>query len=77
METKLSKLKTAWGSGNKFEALRIASSFGRLGKHEKDIMTGWTAANNPKFYTQIGKDPDALLEKAYEALIDKYKLNII
>jgi len=75
METKLSKLKSAWKSGDKFGALRIASTFGRLGDHEKAIMTGWNAANNPGFYKQIGKNPDELLQKAYDALIEKYKLD--
>ena len=74
MQTKLSKLKSAWESGNKLEALRIAAKFPQLGEEKTAIMQGWSAYQNPAFYREIGKNPEALLESAYQALQSKYSL---
>ena len=74
MQTKLSKLKQAWDSGTKTEALRIAAKFPQLGEQRDAITQGWSAHQNPAFYKEIGKDPVALIERAFEALIARYNL---
>lgn len=75
MQTKLSKLKLAWESGNKIEALRIASKFPQLGNEKTAIMQGWSAYQNPAFYREIGKNPDELMALAYASLKSKYQLS--
>lgn len=75
MQTKLSKLKAAWDAGDRLEALRIAAKFPQLGPHKQAIHQAWNAHQNPSFYREIGRDPDALLEAGYTALAERYKLS--
>lgn len=74
MQTKLSKLKAAWDAGDKIEALRIAAKFPQLGTHKQAISTGWAAHQSPEFYREIGRDPAALIQAAFDAIADRYKL---
>lgn len=74
IETKLSKLKSAWSSGDRVEALRIAAAFPRLGAEKRAITQAWAALQNPGFYRQIGKDPEDLIGDGMEAIALKYEL---
>ena len=73
-ETKLSKLKAAWVSGDHVGALRIAAAFPRLGAEKRAISQAWAALQNPSFYRQIGKDPDELISEGMQAMALKYEL---
>ncbi len=53
-------------------ALRIAARFPRLGEHEAAIRRGHEAYTNPRFYGQLGYDPEALKEAGKQALIARY-----
>lgn len=74
METKLSKLKAAFASGDFIGALRIAARFPQLGAEKVAIQTAWAAHQNPDFYREIGKDPEALLSAGIEAIRARYSL---
>jgi len=74
LETKLSKLKTAWLSGDRVGALRIAAAFPRLGAEKRAITQAWAALQNPGFYRQIGKDPEELIDDGMQAMVLKYEL---
>lgn len=74
METKLSKLKTAWRCGDQIGALRIAARFPVLGDAKKAITQAWAAAQNPSFYRQLGHDPERLVSDGLQALAARYEL---
>lgn len=74
METKLAQLKAAWAAGDKAAALRIAGKFPRLGEFADTIRKGASAAANPRFYSELGADVDALVAAAYEAVRTRYQL---
>ena len=59
-------------AGNWALALRIAARFPELGEHAAAIQRGHEAYVHPRFYVQIGMDPDALKEAGKQALISKY-----
>jgi hypothetical protein len=72
MQTKLSILKAHLNSNDLIAALRIAAKFPNLGDDKKVITMAWAAFINPSFYTQIGKNPDELLELGIQALKARY-----
>ena len=74
METKLDKLKKMWTAGEYRGALKLASSWPRLGAHEGKIRQGWAAATNESIYRQMGKDPVALYRAALAAVAERYEL---
>jgi len=53
METKLSKVKTAYLNGEYQKALSIAAKFADLGAHKKAITVAHECFTNPRFYCQI------------------------
>lgn len=57
---------------NWHKALQLAAQFPRLGIHKKAICDGYEALVYPKFYTQIGKDVDLLVDNGINALQDRY-----
>ncbi|MGB7543936.1 MAG: hypothetical protein WBM28_18205 [Burkholderiales bacterium] len=71
--TKLSQLKAAMRAGEWEVALRIAARFEDLGPHKTAIVRGHEAYTNPRFYRQIGKDPEALKAEGKRALITRYE----
>ncbi len=73
-ETKLSKLKAAWASGDGIGSLRIAAKFQQLGEHKEAITRAWAAFQSPAFYRGIGQEPDALLAEGLVALAERYDL---
>jgi hypothetical protein len=70
--TKLSQLKVAMRAGNWKLALRIAARFPKLGEQAAAIQRGHEAYVHPRFYIQIGEDPEALKREARRALIERY-----
>jgi hypothetical protein len=74
METKLSKLEAAATAADWPLALRIAAKFPRLGEHKAAIVRAHEAYENARFYRQIGKNPDALIESGIKALRERYSL---
>jgi hypothetical protein len=74
METKLSKLKAAYASGDIRSALRIASRFPSLGQHKEAITRAWAAIQNPDFYRQLGQDTQAHIDAGIVALRERYSL---
>lgn len=74
MKTKISQLKLAAADGDWTTALRIAARFPQLGSHGPRIVRAHEAGHNPRFYRQIGKDPDALIADGIAALRERYSL---
>jgi hypothetical protein len=76
MQTKLSILRGHIAAGRTRDALKLAASWGRRGLggggHAEDITAGWAAINNPAFYREIGKDPDALVAAGIQAIKERY-----
>ena len=77
MITKTQKLIDALKEGRSIDALRIAKSFRALGPHKAAIQRGWEAYQNPDFYRQINKDPEAAFKDAMAALRTIYGLSLI
>lgn len=72
METKLSKVKAAFDSGNLREALRIAARFHDLGAHRRAIMRAHESFTNGRFYEQLGHDLEQLRRDGRAALAARY-----
>lgn len=64
MISKTDQIREAWRRGNRIAALRIASRFFDRSTETKAFKRGWDAHQNPGFYRQIGKDPEALVRAA-------------
>lgn len=71
-DTKLASIRAAMAVGDWEEALRIAGRFQRLGEHSDAIRTARDALNNRRFYEQLGKDVDELVEAGVAALKARY-----
>ena len=54
-------------------ALKLASSFPRLGPHKKAIIGGHEALTHPTFYRQLDKDVDGMVNAGKLALIERYQ----
>ena len=74
METKLAKLKQMMADGDHRGALKLAASWGRLGKEKRDIERGWAAYSNPEMYRSMGYDDDYLINAGLKALRTKYDI---
>lgn len=73
--TRLAKLVAAWDAGEKARALAIAADFGELGAEGPAIRRGASARLSPDFYRELGQDPDALVDAAYDAIARRYGLD--
>lgn len=69
---KIDVLHGYMAAGDWVAALRLAARFPRLGEHKDAITRGWAALQNPTFYKEIGKDPDALVAAGVAALKERY-----
>jgi hypothetical protein len=72
--SKCDKIRAAWAVGDRVGALRIAARFFDRSDATKAFKRGIDAHNNPRFYRQLGKDPDLLLRTALELLARKFSL---
>lgn len=71
---KIDILRANCANGDYYAALRLAASFPRLAPKHRDAIKGaWSAASNPGFYREIGKDPANLVALGVVALMDEYK----
>jgi hypothetical protein len=69
---KIDLLRAAMDSNDWKKALSIAAKIPRLGAHKDPIIMGHEAYTNPRFYAQIGKDPDVLINEGISALKERY-----
>jgi hypothetical protein len=76
-DTKLALVRAAMEAGDWESAIQIAGQFHRLGEHADAIRSARDALNNRVFYQQMGKDVDALIEAAIEALKERYSASWI
>jgi hypothetical protein len=74
MNSKISKVRSAWASGDRVGALRIAARFFDRSADTKSFKRGMNAHNYPEFYRQIGKNPEQILAEALENLANRFKL---
>ena len=74
LTTKTDQIRTAWSTGERIGALRIAVRFFDRSEATKTFKRGMDAHNNPGFYRQLGKDPDLPLRAALELLARKFSL---
>lgn len=75
MQTKLDQLRAAWMRGDRIGALRIASRFHDRSDATKAFQRGWQGYQQPAFFRQLGKDPDALTAEALRVLAAKFRLS--
>jgi len=74
MLNKTDQIRTAWATGNRIGALRIAARFFDRSGATKTFQRGMDAYNNPGFYHQIGKEPQELVMAALEMLAKRFDL---
>ena len=74
LPTKIGDLKAAAAAGDWESAIRIAAKFPRLGSYRSAILDGHLALTNPRFLSEIGKNPNDCIEAAKKALILAYRL---
>jgi len=74
MQTALSKLKAFWAAGEHRKALKLAASWPELGDHDEAIRNGWSAASNPNFIKQLGRNPDEDYKAGLAAVAERYDL---
>lgn len=73
--TKLQRVLDALRANDAATALRIAARFPRLGSHgeyKRSIVTAHEALVHPRFYRDLGKDPDVLVAAGVRALHDLF-----
>ena len=64
MQSKSSKIAAHLASGDTKRALAMASRFFDRSDETQLYKQAQAAANNPGFYRQIGKDPEAIVAEA-------------
>ena len=72
LETKLSVLRRLMAAEDWPAALRLAARFPQLGIEKAAIVRGHECLVNPRFYRQLGTDPEAAVEAGVEALKRRY-----
>jgi hypothetical protein len=70
--SKIAQLRAAMAAHDWERALRLAARFPRLGAHKAAIVRAHEAYTNPRFYKQIGQDPEKLKAEGRRALIERY-----
>jgi hypothetical protein len=74
MNSKVSRVRSAWASGDRIGALRVAARFFDRSADTRSFKRGMDAHNHPYFYRQIGRDPEQILAEALESLVTRFKL---
>lgn len=72
MKTKTDQIAAALASGDNRKALSLAARFFDRSDETLLYKQAQGAANNPRFYRQIGKDPDAIVDAAVTALRSRF-----
>jgi hypothetical protein len=70
--TKTEKVRLAIRQHRWYEALKIAAKFRHLGEHKATIERAWAAYSNPRFYQEMGQNPDELIRLGQVALMELY-----
>ena len=74
MICKTDKICAAWAAGDRIGALRVAASFFDRSDDTKTFKRGMDAFNNPRFYRQLGKEPELITQDALETLANRFGL---
>lgn len=74
MKSKIDTIRQFWAAGDNLAALRIAARFFDRSAETKIFKRGWDAYQNPGFYRQIGRNPEAETAAAMLAMAAKFKL---
>ena len=74
MHNKTDQIRAAWASGDRIGALRIAARFFDRSVATKTFQRGMAAYHHPKFYQQIGKEPQELIMAALALLRKRFDL---
>lgn len=70
--TKLAVLRGYMNAEDWRAALKLASTFPRLGPDAATIRRGWEAFARPDFYRSIGREPTTMIREAVAALKGRY-----
>src|SRR3984893_10058501 len=73
--TKPSLIRGRMAAGDWRNAIRVAARLPRLDKHRAAILDAQGAYENPRFYTQIGKNTETLIEAGAAALCERFGHN--
>lgn len=68
MKTKSDIIKDALANGDTRKAISVASKFFDRSEETQLYKQAQAAIGNPRFYRQIGKDPDAIVDAAVTRL---------
>jgi hypothetical protein len=68
------RIRTAWATGDRIGALRIAARFFDRSLETKIFKRGMAAHNNPGFYRQLGRDPGQIVADALHVLAKRFSL---
>ena len=71
--TQLSILLEYMAAGRWSEALKLAACWQELGDHKAAITRGADALRHPKFYVELGKNPQELIDEGIAALKARYQ----
>jgi len=71
-EKKIDALLRYMQTGDWPHALRLASSFPRLGEHRTVIVRAHEVLAHPGFYAQLGYDEQEALDAGIDALRERY-----
>ncbi|MDR0672744.1 MAG: hypothetical protein LBF93_03575 [Zoogloeaceae bacterium] len=72
IKSKSSAVREHMAAGRWQEAIRIVARFPRLDQHRAAILDAHGAYTNPRFFTQIDKDIEALKKAGQAALIERF-----
>ena len=72
MIKKIDQLRDAMNANDWKKALSIAAKFPRLGNHKIEIIRAHEAITRPRFYEQIGMNPDEIINTGISALLCFY-----
>jgi len=68
------QIRAAWVTGDRIGALRIAARFFDRSVDTSVFKRGSDAYNNPRFYRQLGKDPEQIVRDALDVLGKRFNL---
>ena len=73
---KIDQLAALMRAGDWERAIKFAAKFPRLEQHRDAILTASSALLAPRFYADMGRDPQALVAAGVAALKERYSRHI-
>jgi hypothetical protein len=73
MELKIVTLRRMIAANDWTAAIKFAAKFPRLGDARDAILSAKDALQNPAFYRQLRRDPDAVVAAGVVALVQQYQ----